>query len=283
MKYSFRLDSTGPPTKLNANWGLPLNLQVCRKCSALNHKSATQCTKCSQPLSEPVIGAGNPVASAPAAVAEHLDLSQNKTAAAAIPTQAPIQEPISDATPQSPANTANSANSAYAAASQSAPAAAGPTPDTLMAHRQFVVSNEQKWLRLAWGAVLLLILLAATGLLIYSLQPPPSTSSDAAKDANNYESANDGAMPAPEPAQQSADTRTSTETTVIENSVTQPAAQQDSIRTVPPAPVTPVIPVIPVIPAPVTPESQQQESAAPVNVPCSEAARALALCDENAN
>lgn len=275
MKYSFRLDSTGPPTKLNANWGLPLNLQVCPKCSALNHKLATQCTKCGQPLSEPVIGAGNPVASAPAAVTEHLELGQNKTAAAAI--QEPIQEPISDATPPSPANSANSAN---AAASQSAPAAAGPTPDTLMAHRQFVVSNEQKWLRLAWGAVLLLVLLAAAGLLIYSLQPPPSTSSDAAKDANNHESANGGSMPAPEPAQQSADTRTSTETNVIENSVTQPAAQQDSIRTVPPAPVTPVIPVIP---APVTPESQQQESAAPVNAPCSEAARALALCDENAN
>lgn len=149
-------------------------------------------------------------------------------------------------------------NEPAAATSQNVPAATDPTPDPLLAHRQFVASNKQKWLRLTWGVVLALVLLAAAGLLVFSSLQSPFASSDAAENTpapanaanakqNPHAPADGLAGPAiaPEPAQQSADARKSTAASVIENRIT--------------------------------------ESAAPANTRCSEAAQALALCDANAN
>lgn len=166
MKYAFRRYATGPKAKMKDNWDLPLNLQACPKCKTLNHKMATLCSKCGHSLSEPSIPASNPVASTAPAVApaaDYEDLSQSKTAT--------IQERIPDAGSPSSAMARN--------ASQAAPTPAHPTPDMLMANRQFAMSNEQKWLRRIWGVVLLASVAIPLLMVAFSLQtpsaPPPAT------------------------------------------------------------------------------------------------------------
>ena len=166
MKYSFRLYPTGPNTKIKDNWDLPLNLQACPKCKALNHKIATLCSKCGHALSEPSIPANNPVAStapeaAPAVAAEHEGPSQSKTAT--------IQEQMPDA--NSPSIASN--------ASRAATTPAHPTSDMPMLNRQFAMSNEQKWLRRIWGVLLLASVAIPFLIVVFSLQspsaPPPAT------------------------------------------------------------------------------------------------------------
>jgi hypothetical protein len=257
MKYSFRLIETGPKAEVSNNWGHATYLLACAQCGTINLKLQTTCIMCSHALYAGKTPADNPVAAsatAPAAAIEAKDLSASK---------------------ESPDILKN----------PPAAATSPPTPDMMMANRQFGTVDEQKRLRWTWGLILLLFLLATTGLLIFSLFQSPSASSDAAK--NTGKSANsvpvlapaadakqkahapdEGlalATPAPEPVQQSADTRTPTDANVIEDRIAPPAAKQDRIRTVP---------EIPLAPAP-----QQRESAAVSNARCSDAQQALALCN----
>lgn len=264
MKYSFRRFETGPKAEFSNNWGRPPNLQACAQCETINLKRQTTCIMCGHALHAEKTFADNPVAASatpPAAAMEGKDFSASKE--------------VPDILNNPPGMAAT---------------ASPPAPDMMMANRQFDTVDEQKWLRWRWGLALLLFLLAATGLLFFSLLQSPSASSDAAKNTNKKGSANSVSMPAPvvvanakqkaqiiapdegsstpviapKPTQQSADTRTSTGANVIENRIAQPAAKQDRIRNVP---------EVPVAPAP-----QQRESATPANAPCSGAQQALALC-----
>lgn len=300
MKYAFRLYSTGPKTKIKDNWGLPLNLQACPKCKTLNHKMATLCRKCGHSLSESSIPANNPVAGtapevAPVAAAGHEDLSQSQTAT--------IQEQISDAS--SPSIASN--------ASQAVPTPAHPMPDIPMSNRQFAMSNEQKWLRRTWGVVLLASIAIPFLIVVFSLQspsaPPPATKNPGNKTDSSLVIAPPlASLPAaaePEMLPLVQDKELAATESVITPAATpvlaEPASRiptlaKQSAHAAPPrtakltnkkiaratrkstrihgektAPVASETPPIPRQTAPV----------APANTPCSEAARALALCNTN--
>lgn len=122
-------------------------------------------------------------------------------------------------------------------------AASPPAPEMMMANRRSDTFDEQKWLRRTWGLLLLLVLLAATGLLAFSLIQSPSATSDMVK---NSTKGNIKSMPMPasaviaddkqeahtpdvgraatalDPAKHSAGT--STDANMIENGIAQPAA-----------------------------------------------------------
>lgn len=76
MKYSFHLYERGPKAKVRDNWGLPLNLQVCSQCEALNSKTATVCIKCGHSLQAPETATGATAASATTATAANDKLEQ---------------------------------------------------------------------------------------------------------------------------------------------------------------------------------------------------------------
>jgi hypothetical protein len=262
MKYSFRLYSTGPKTKLNVNWGLPLNLQLCPKCKALNHKMATLCSKCGHPLSE----SSNP-----------------------------------DRNP----------------AANSAPAAAHPTPDMLMANGQFAMSNEQKWLRRTWGLVLLVSIVVAFLIAVFSLRSPSAPPYTAKNPGNN--TSRSMAIPPPlEPVPATVEQKTlpvvPDKALTVTDLVVAPAATPVLAEPEPRSPTLtkqskraalprttkftdkkiarttrkpdPINPGKAAPAASTTPEApilQLSEPVTPVNTPCSEAARALALCNTNTN
>lgn len=302
MKYSFRLYPTGPKTKIKDNWDLSLNLQACPKCKALNHKIATLCSKCGHSLSEPSIPANNPVAStAPevAPAAEHEELSQSKTAT--------IQEQMPDAS--SPSIASN--------ASRVAPTPAHPESDMPMLNRQFAMSNEQKWLRRIWGVLLLASVAIPFLIVVFSLQspsapppatknpgnnagsslaiPPPLESVPAAAEQKTLSVIPDQELAVTEPvvapaatpllpepesrvpilAKQSAHAAPPRKARFTAKKIAQSTRKSSRIHDEKAAPVVSETPEAP-LPRP-------REPVAPANTPCSEAARALALCNTNAN
>ncbi len=307
MKYSFRLYSTGPKTKIKVHWGVPLNLQACPKCKALNHKMATLCSKCGQPFPESGIPASNPVTGtapevAPAAVAAHDGLGPSKAAT--------IQAPIPDTSSPSLAMASN------ASAAQAASTPEPPGPDMPMAYRQFAISNEQKWLRRIWGVALLASVAIPLLIVVISLQPPsappPSTKNAGSKTGGSVvippplesmpaAAAEQQTLPViPDKALAVADPVVAPETAPVlaepeppiptPNKPGKPAALPQTakftgkhavraakkparIHTEKAAPVASGTPKVPT-PRPRAP-------VAPANAPCSDAARALALCNTN--
>lgn len=236
MKYSFRPFETGSTTGVGNNWGHPQNPQVCPQCETINLK----------PQTTSIMG-GLHAEKAPA---------DNPVVASATPPGAPMDGKDFSASKNFPDIPENPPTAA----------ASPPAPDMMMANRRFDTFDEQKWLRRIWGLLLLLVLLAATGLLAFSLIQSPSATSDMVKNSSKG-NINGMPMPAPaviadgkpeahapdvglaapatvaEPAKQSGSTSTSTDANMIENGIAQPAAT--------------------------------------ANAQCSGAQQALALCDTN--
>jgi hypothetical protein len=158
--------------------------------------------------------------------------------------KAPADKPVvASATPPPMGGNDFSASKGFPELPENPPTAAAspPAPEMMMANRRFDTFDEQKWLRRTWGLLLLLVLLAATGLLAFSLIQSPSATSDMVK---NSTKGNINGMPmpasaviadekqeahtpdggraapatAPEPAKQSAGTSTDA------NMIAQPAA-----------------------------------------------------------
>lgn len=75
--------------------------------------------------------------------------------------------------------------------------ASATAPGAPMTDRRFDTSGEQKWLRRIWGLSLLLVLLAATGVLVFSLIQPPSATSNMVRSSSK---GNINGMPMPAPA-----------------------------------------------------------------------------------
>lgn len=71
MKYSFHLYQKAPKAKVRDNWGLPLNLQACSECEALNSKTASVCTKCGHSLQAPETATGATAASTTTAASDN--------------------------------------------------------------------------------------------------------------------------------------------------------------------------------------------------------------------
>ncbi|MEO6353324.1 MAG: hypothetical protein ABI575_04590 [Oxalobacteraceae bacterium] len=269
MKYSFRLVLTGQKKNMYAQWGLPLNLQACPKCAALNNTTATLCVKCSHPLSEP----GKPAENsnvitnsgvAPETPTERGDLSQHKAT-----TLHNKHSKISDDL-KSKASTALPAG---AAASQAAPASDQAAQDVPANNRRFSMSNEQKWQRRIWGAVFFAFFAIPIIVVVISLQPS-ITSPYASKNLDKNTGSSAVIQPPVVPVQD------------IEMAATAPlteaAAVQQLPETKPQAP-TPAKPSAPATPAtPAVPIPQPEKPGTPENSPCSEAAHALALCDTDA-
>lgn len=211
MKYAFRPIETGSTTGVGNNWGHPAKPQVCPQCETNNLKPQT--TSIAGGLHAEKVPADNSVvasATPPGAPMDGQDVSASKD----------FSEKPSTA------------------------AASPPAPD-LMTDRRFDASDEQKWLRRIWGLSLLLVLLAATGLLVFSLIQSPSATSNMVKNSSKG-NINGMLMPAPaviaagkpeahapnvglatpataaEPAKHSAST--STDANMIENGIAQPAA-----------------------------------------------------------
>lgn len=157
MKYAFRLTEAGPKTQAPKQWGLPLNLQICAKCGALNAKMATICSKCAQPLTA-------------AGASTDTTATSFKTGAdsSATPATGDIrQEEIPDILKSPPVMGVPPA----ATPPQAAPASHDSNPMWSSPD----ISREQKKLRQAWLAALILVLSGAAALLAFSfLQSPPA-------------------------------------------------------------------------------------------------------------
>lgn len=154
MKYSFHLYEKGPKAKVRDNWGLPLNLQACPQCEALNSKMASVCAKCGHSLqaSETATGA--------------TDASVTTTTAA----NNNIKQEIPDMRDSTPAATA----AAPLAPSRTTLAPDLPTLRLSNATSSSNVPIKQKLRPLGWLAVLAL---AVTGVAFFlapsSFQPLP--------------------------------------------------------------------------------------------------------------
>lgn len=212
MKYAFRPFDTGSSTAAGNNWGHPPKPQACPQSEANNLKPQT--TSTTGGLHAEKVPADNSVvasATAPGAPMDGKDVSASKD---------------------------------FSGLPENPPAAAASAP-VPMTDRRFDTSDEQKWLRRIWGLSLLLVLLAATGVLVFSLIQPPSATSDMVRSSSKG-NINGMSMPAPavsaggkpeahapdaglaapatvaEPAKHSA--VTSADPNMIENGIAQPAA-----------------------------------------------------------
>jgi len=213
MKYAFRPIETGSSTGVGNNWGHPPKPQVCPQSDTNDLKPQTT--------------------SITGGLRAEKEPADNSVVASATPAGAPMDGKDVSASKDFPDLPEN----------PPAAAASPPAPDPLTG-RRFGTSDEQKWLRRIWGLSLLLVLLAATGLLVFSLIQPPSATSDMVK---NFSKGNINGMPMPaaagstggkpeahapdaglatpatvaEPAKHSAST---SDANMIENGIAQPAA-----------------------------------------------------------
>ena len=279
MKYSFHLHSTGQKKKGIVNWGLPLTLQICPKCEALNHKMATLCAKCNHPLSDPGQPAANSITIA--AGTEPGDLAQDRA------------EVIYGKIPDD----LNSASSI------SAPAAEQAAQNVLIRNRRFIMSNKQKWQRRVWSVVFLAFLATPILVIVISLQPstaPSYTTKNSDKNSGNNpaiqppvapvvntERAATAPVTVPASAQVLPDTERQTSTPALQGkrATLAPKAKSAGHKIAQAARKSRRKNVEKVAPAalktPAAPIPQQEKPATPANTRCSEAAHALALCNTN--
>ncbi|MGV8898624.1 MAG: hypothetical protein ACOH2B_05165 [Burkholderiaceae bacterium] len=210
MKASFRLLNIGPKSEFRNYWGYPFNLLVCPQCKAFKPEPHKKYIKSSPGLHAAKISAGNPVA------------TSTLSATGATASKKPV-------------------NKKPAANRQILAATIPPVPDTAMASRQFDSLNIQKRQYWTWGLSLFLVVLAATGVLVFSWIQPPSVSFEAVNNAGEREPTDNAPLAVP----------------VIVNNEKK-AAQ---------------------IIAPIALATAQRQPAGVANVPCSPAQLALALCD----
>ncbi|MEO8407879.1 MAG: hypothetical protein ABI476_05560 [Oxalobacteraceae bacterium] len=168
MKYSFQLEETRPKMTVRDNWGLPLNLQVCPECEALNSSIASACVKCGHCLPVPETAAGTPIASAATATAtatsdikpEISDLRKSAPAIAAAATLAPSKTTLA---PKSAPNLAPKL------------APGRPALNLLKTSRLSDAPRKQKLRPVGWLAVLALAAAAAAFFLVpAAFQPLPA-------------------------------------------------------------------------------------------------------------
>ncbi|MEO8598292.1 MAG: hypothetical protein ABI656_00505 [bacterium] len=260
MKYSFRLTKAGPKTQVQAQWGLPLNLQICAKCGALNAKAATICSKCAQPLPATTMVTDTGV-------------TPPKTAAAG-----DIKQEIPEHLKSAPS---------IAAPPHAAPAT--HIPVTMLASQD--ISREQNRLRLAWLVALILTISGAVALLVSSyFQSPPATHFEEKQSGNDAVHTLEVPPPVtPKPAATATQTETETPAKLPENRFAEAVPvlpeRVEPLPKVPPAFEQSENPAPPRTarglkkrPAQVP---QESEPVPPTNTPCSDAAKALALCNLN--
>lgn len=284
MKYSFRLYEKGPKAKVRDNWGLPLNLQACPQCEALNSKMAAVCAKCGHSLPAPETATGATAASATTATATNDNLEQ----------EIPDMRDSASAT-------------AAATALASSGAASAPDRPALRlsnATSSPGVSIQQKLRPLGWLAVLAL---AVAGMAFFlapsSFQPRPAISYPAKASDKNLAppvTAAPPSTPQPVAVEKQAQTGPPTDrlaetaltvpeptplvppleegTTAINKSMhkksTQAGTAQARLNQATVEPATSSTPAS-------TSGAQKTPPAATTDIRCSEAAQALSLCNLN--